>query len=44
MRLNYEIDKYAIQTTTVNFPDTIQMGDAFNVIQIFEDKEITNEL
>jgi site-specific DNA-cytosine methylase len=27
----YEIDKYAIQTTMANFPDTIQMGDAFGV-------------
>ena len=27
----YEIDKYAIQTTQANFPDTIQMGDAFQV-------------
>lgn len=26
-----EIDKYAIQTTQTNFPDTIQMGDAFQV-------------
>ena len=26
-----EIDKYAIQTTQHNFPDTIQMGDAFQV-------------
>ena len=26
-----EIDKYAIQTTQYNFPDTIQLGDAFQV-------------
>ncbi|MCM1437766.1 MAG: DNA cytosine methyltransferase [Roseburia sp.] len=26
-----EIDKYAIQTTQANFPDTIQLGDAFQV-------------
>lgn len=26
-----EIDKYAIQTTRHNFPDTIQLGDAFQV-------------
>ena len=26
-----EIDKYAVQTTQCNFPDTIQMGDAFQV-------------
>ena len=26
-----EIDKYAIQTTLHNFPDTIQLGDAFQV-------------
>lgn len=26
-----EIDKYAIQTTQQNFPDTVQMGDAFQV-------------
>ena len=26
-----EIDKYAIQTTQTNFPDTIQHGDAFQV-------------
>lgn len=26
-----EIDKYAIQTTQRNFPDTIQLGDAFQV-------------
>lgn len=28
-----EIDKYAIQTTQANFPDTIQLGDAFQVRQ-----------
>ena len=28
---SYEIDKYAILTTQYNFPDTIQMGDAFSV-------------
>lgn len=27
----YEIDKYAIQTTQHNFPNTIQKGDAFQV-------------
>lgn len=27
-----EIDKYAIQTTQHNFPDTIQLGDAFQVL------------
>lgn len=26
-----EIDKYAIKTTMTNFPDTIQLGDAFQV-------------
>ena len=26
-----EIDKYAIKTTQTNFPDTIQLGDAFGV-------------
>ena len=26
-----EIDKYAIQTTQANFPDTVQLGDAFRV-------------
>lgn len=26
-----EVDKYAIQTTQHNFPDTIQIGDAFQV-------------
>lgn len=26
-----EIDKFCIQTTQTNFPDTIQLGDAFNV-------------
>lgn len=26
-----EIDKYAIQTTQHNFPDTVQLGDAFKV-------------
>ena len=26
-----EIDKYAIQTTQHNFPDVIQLGDAFQV-------------
>lgn len=26
-----EIDKYAIKTTQYNFPDTIQLGDAFRV-------------
>lgn len=28
---NNEIDKYAIQTTQHNFPETIQFGDAFQV-------------
>lgn len=28
-----EIDKYAIQTTQANFPDTIQLGDAFQVLE-----------
>lgn len=26
-----EIDKYAIQTTQANYPDTVQLGDAFQV-------------
>ena len=26
-----EIDKYAIQTTQHNFPNTVQLGDAFQV-------------
>ena len=26
-----EIDKYAIKTTMTNYPDTIQLGDAFGV-------------
>ena len=26
-----EIDKYAVQTTQANFPDTVQLGDAFQV-------------
>ena len=26
-----EIDKYAVQTTQHNFPDTVQLGDAFQV-------------
>ena len=26
-----EIDKYAIKTTQYNFPDTMQLGDAFQV-------------
>ena len=26
-----EIDKYAIKTTQANFPDTIQLGDAFQI-------------
>lgn len=30
-----EIDKYAIKTTQSNFPDTIQLGDAF---QVWEDE------
>lgn len=32
--LSYEIDKWAIQTTQTNFPDTIQRGNAFEVRQI----------
>ena len=33
IRLYYatEIDKYAIQTTQCNYPDTVQLGDAFQV-------------
>ncbi len=31
MRTGSEIDKYAIQTTQSNYPDTIQLGDAFQV-------------
>lgn len=27
-----EIDKYAIQTTMANYPDTVQLGDAFKVL------------
>ena len=27
----YEIDKYAIQTTLTNYPETVQLGDAFQV-------------
>ena len=26
-----EIDKYAIQTTLTNYPETVQLGDAFQV-------------
>lgn len=26
-----EIDKYAIQTTQHNYPETVQLGDAFQV-------------
>ena len=26
-----EIDPYAIRTTQANFPDTVQMGDAYQV-------------
>ena len=26
-----EIDKYAVQTTQHNFPETVQLGDAFQV-------------
>lgn len=32
----YEIDKYAIQTTTANFTDTIQKGDAFGIVNEFK--------
>jgi len=28
-----EIDKYAVQTTQANYPDTVQLGDAFQVRQ-----------
>ena len=28
-----EIDKYAIQTTQTNYPETVQLGDAFQVRQ-----------
>lgn len=28
---SFEIDKYAIKTTQTNFPDTVQLGDAFQV-------------
>lgn len=27
-----EIDKYAIKTTLANYPDTVQLGDAFQVL------------
>lgn len=26
-----EIDKFAVQTTQANFPDVVQLGDAFQV-------------
>lgn len=29
-----EIDKYAVQTTQHNFPDTVQLGDAFQVREL----------
>lgn len=35
-----EIDKHAIQTTQTNFPDTIQLGDAFQVRNDDWEKEI----
>ena len=39
-----EIDKYAIQTTQANFPDVIQLGDAFQVreagLGLFEQGEV----
>ena len=37
-----EIDKYAIQTTQHNFPDTVQLGDAFQVRN--DDWRLGNEL
>jgi DNA (cytosine-5)-methyltransferase 3A len=30
----YEIDKYAIQTSMANFPEIIQKGDAFAVVNL----------
>ena len=27
----YEIDKYAIKCATTNYPDIIEMGDAFQI-------------
>lgn len=38
-----EIDKYAIQTTQANFPDTIQLGDAFQVRNEDWENEIRKE-
>jgi len=32
--VSYEIDKYCIQTTQTNFPDTVQMGDAFKIREL----------
>lgn len=38
-----EIDKYAVQTTQHNFPDTIQLGDAFQVREDGWSVPFTNE-
>ena len=37
----YEIDKYAIQVATKNYPDIIQLGDAFDVLK--DDWKIGND-
>lgn len=37
-----EIDKYAVQTTMANYPDTIQLGDAFDVRR--DDWELPKEV
>lgn len=34
-----EIDKYAIKTTQQNFPDTVQLGDAFQVRDVAWERE-----
>ena len=34
-----EIDKYAIKTTQHNFPDTVQLGDAFQVRDVAWEQE-----
>ena len=34
MYVAYEIDKYAIQTTMANFPEIVQLGDAFKVREL----------
>lgn len=42
-----EIDKYAIKTTQANYPDTVQLGDAFQVREdnfIRKLEEISNEV